>query len=169
MNIIEELEEMRKRVVRNINTEFDLLIERAKSETVQGPDKHDSKSYECTYPLTVGPAVFKGKKPIYIIFEDGSKLKILTWKQLVENILKDCISNDTRKKALENLCGKVTGKKRELISNNEKDMKSPIKISDNLYMETHYDTETLLNILMRRILDVVNYDYSGISVVIRND
>jgi len=35
--------------------------------------------------------------------------------------------------------------------------------------ETHYDTETLLRILITRILDVVNYDYSGISVVIRND
>ena len=169
MNIIEELEEMRKRVISNINTEFDLLIKRAKSEEILIPDKNESKIYECTYPLTVGTAVFKGKKPISVIFEDGRKFQVLTWKQLMKTVLEDCVADAEKKSALEALCGKITGKTRELISKNNENMKSPIEIAKGLYVETHYDTETLLNILMKRLLDVVSYDYNGISVVIRND
>ena len=169
MNIIEELEEMRKRMIRNINTEFDLLIKRAKIETMQSENNDKSKPYDCTYPLVVGSSVFKGKKPISLIFGDGREFKIFTWKQLVEAILKDCIADDKKKENLEGLRDKVLGKKRKLISNNSEDMISPIEISENLYMETHYDTETLLRILMQRVLDPINYDYSQISVVIRND
>lgn len=169
MNIIEELEEMRKRVIRNINSEFDLLIERAKSETIQPPDPNDKKSYDCTYPLVVGPAVFKGKKPISLVFGNGRKVKILTWKQLAEEVLKDCISYPDKKQGLIELCDNVSGRKRFFLSKSNEDMRSPIEIEKGIYMETHYDTETLLRILITRILDVVNYDYSGISVVIRND
>ena len=46
-------------------------------------------------------------------------------------------------------------------------MRSPLKIDRGLYMETHYDTETLLKIMLTRILEPVNYDYSGIRVVLR--
>lgn len=36
-----------------------------------------------------------------------------------------------------------------------------------LFLETHYDTETLLNILMNRILRPIGYDYSAIRVTVR--
>ena len=48
-------------------------------------------------------------------------------------------------------------------------MRSPLKIEDNLYVETHYDTETLLKILTTRILDVIGYDYRDITITVRND
>lgn len=170
MNIIDELEQMRKRMISNINTEFDLLIKRAKSEAPQtNTQKSADKPYDCTYPLIVGPAVFKGKKPIGLIFSDGRKYSITTWKQLVEAILKDCISDDSKKERLNELRGKISGKSRFLLSDTPDDMKSPIEICENLYFETHYDTSTLLRILTERILDAVSYNYSGIMVVIRND
>ena len=46
-------------------------------------------------------------------------------------------------------------------------MRSPLQIEENLFMETHYDTETLLNILTTRILSPIGYDYSAISVTVR--
>lgn len=44
-----------------------------------------------------------------------------------------------------------------------------MQICDQLWMETKYDTETLLNVLMVRIFDVAGYDYSGIRIVIREE
>ena len=43
-------------------------------------------------------------------------------------------------------------------------MDAPIKVCDGLFFETKYDTETLLNVLMTRVLDVVGYDYSSIKI-----
>lgn len=48
-------------------------------------------------------------------------------------------------------------------------MRSPIEITNRMYMETHYDTETLLNILINRILIPIGYDVKNISVIIRQD
>ena len=42
-----------------------------------------------------------------------------------------------------------------------------IKIDEDLYLEGHYDTETLIKIVKNRILNVVGYDYRGIKVVIK--
>ena len=47
-------------------------------------------------------------------------------------------------------------------------MRSPMLLGENLYLETHYDTETLLNILMIRILRPIGYDFSSILVTVRN-
>ena len=46
-------------------------------------------------------------------------------------------------------------------------MRSPVQIDEALYVETHYDTETLLRILTTRILDEVGYDYSKIKIAVR--
>ena len=46
-------------------------------------------------------------------------------------------------------------------------MRVCFKLKQNFLMETHYDTETLLNILTTRILSPIGYDYSAISVTVR--
>lgn len=43
-------------------------------------------------------------------------------------------------------------------------MDSPIKIDDGIYMETKFDTESLLKVLTGRIFNAVGYDYSGIRL-----
>ena len=47
-------------------------------------------------------------------------------------------------------------------------MRSPLKLCDELYIETHYDTETLMKLLLE-ILDSISYDYNDIKVVIKNN
>ena len=46
-------------------------------------------------------------------------------------------------------------------------MRSPVKIDEALYVETHYDAETLMRILTTRILNMVDYDYSGVRIAIK--
>ena len=87
----------------------------------------------------MGPAVFKGKKPISLILGNGRTVKVLTWKQLTEEILKDCISYPDKKQGLIDLCDNVSGRKRFFLSKSNEDMRSPIEIEKGIYIETHYD------------------------------
>ena len=168
MNIIEELEDMRQRMLQEINTEFDLLIERAREELAETEiPAPAAKPYGMKYPLTAGGAIFKGKKPEFLMFGDRDLIQIKTWKELVEQILKRCIADERYRQPLRELAGGLSGKKRILLAKTPTDMRSPLEIDRNLYMETHYDTETLLNILMTRILIPIGYDYSRITVIIR--
>ena len=67
------------------------------------------------------------------------------------------------------LRGKILGRNRVLLGSEVGKMRSPIKIDEALYAETHYDAETLLRILTTRILDAVDYDYSGIRIAVQAD
>ena len=167
MNIIQEIEKARKRILDEVNAEFDMLQNNfLQSENIEFTEQQKSP-YEIQYPLIAGPKLFKGKKPTGVILND-KRIDVRTWKQVVEVILMDCISNDTYKKALIDNADKVSGKKRILLSCQDTEMRSPLKICKELYIETHYDTETLLNILMTRVLSPIGYDYSNIIITIRN-
>ena len=51
-----------------------------------------------------------------------------------------------------------------LFADTPADMIAPIQIGDDMYLESKFDVESLLNVLKNRILDFVGYDYSGISI-----
>ena len=59
-------------------------------------------------------------------------------------------------------------KKRKMISNKETDLKSPLKISDSLYLESNLNTDTLLN-MVRLILKKYNIDEEEVSLYLRED
>lgn len=170
MDIAYELRTIRAQIIREIDQSFDQLLQRIENEHESNEnitETNSDRSYEIIYPLSAGPGIFKGKKPTGIIFEDGRRIDVPTWKKVTKEILHHCNSDQKRHMALINLRGKVSGRERVLLSNNDKNMRSPLKIDRGLYMETHYDTETLLRILTTRILDPVEYDYSRISIAVR--
>ncbi len=86
---------------------------------------------------------------------------------MAEEILKDCCRDRTRRQMLMDLRGKILGRDRVLVGSETGKMRSPIKIDEALYVETHYDTETLLRILTTRILDRVGYDYSEVKIAVQ--
>ena len=59
------------------------------------------------------------------------------------------------------------GRNRVLLGSEKGQMRSPVKIDEALYVETHYDAETLLRILTTRILDAVGYDYGRIQISVK--
>jgi len=163
MDKIQELENVKARLLQEIKS-IDLVIQVLKREKSQEilPD------YETLYPLTTATAMFKGRKPSGVIFPDGTRIDAGKWKMVVEVILKDCNNKPEYHEKLEYLCGKVIGRDRVLLAKSIDNMRSPIEIDKDMYLESHYDTESLLRILTIRILDVVGYDYSGIEIAIRN-
>ena len=172
MDMLYELQSIRAQLIREIDISFDQLIQHLKDEQEQHSNTISTVtnvSYESIYPLSAGPTIFKGKKPTGIIFADGRRIDVPTWKKVAEEILHHCNLDQSRHTALLNLRGRVSGRERVLLDKSKGNMRSPLRIDNKLYMETHYDTETLLKILMTRILDAVGYDYSGISVAIRNN
>jgi len=166
MNIIKEIQDIRNEIIMNVDTTFTELIRRLE-EVNSNVEIRPATEYESIYPITLNPAFFKGKKPTAIILGD-ERIDVRKWKTVVEEMMKRCNADTEKHVALMNLRGKISGRERVILSNEESSMRSPMMIDENLYVETHYDTETLLRTVMTRILDVVGYDYNNIMVAIRN-
>ena len=162
MDLIEKVREKQNEMILMVNSIFDEII---KDMTKLEKDTEVKNEYETIYPLT-SPKIFKGKRTVAVLI-GGNRYLVPTWKKAFEVILKDAIKDQNRKKKMEKLCNHLLGHKRNRLSNNPNDMRSPIKIADNLYVETHYDVETLMNLLLQ-ILNEIGYDYSNINIAVRN-
>ncbi|MDR2024952.1 MAG: hypothetical protein LBQ71_17305 [Hungatella sp.] len=46
-------------------------------------------------------------------------------------------------------------------------MSKPVRIADELYFESHYGSETLMHILVERILEPAGFDSGEVGIVIR--
>lgn len=103
------------------------------------------------------------------MFPDGRRLATPTWKRFVAALMEDCNKDKTRHDKLMLMRNWVQGRERTLLGKSIEKMRSPIMIDEGLYLETHYDTESLLRITTDRILKAVGYDYSSIKVVIRKE
>ena len=67
------------------------------------------------------------------------------------------------------LRGKVLGRQRAILAASPEKMHAPLEIDKDLYMESYYDTGTLLYVLKNRVLDEVGYNYSSIHVRLRQE
>ena len=67
------------------------------------------------------------------------------------------------------LRGKALGRQRAILAASPEKMHAPLEIDEDLYMESYYDTGTLLYVLKNRVLDEVGYNYTGIHVRLRQE
>ena len=162
-NIVKKIRKRQSELIVMINSTFDEIVEEVSQLNNQSIKEQDE--YEILYPIT-NTSGFKGKKPIKVIFSNNS-IEAITWKNVVRVVLEDALKNKKNKDKLYCLCDKIQGRKRSRLSSNKKNMRSPLELGKNLYLETHYDTETLLNLLLY-VLDKINYDYNMIQVSVRN-
>ena len=173
MELMRELSALRA-ALQEVCHMADRIMERCSSENAAGEAEDRSapdlaERFESIYPLCMEPGFFKGKTAVAVIFPDGVRVETPTWKKLAEVILKRCNDDTVKHNALMELRNHIQGRSRKLLGNGNAGMRSPIKIDRGLYMEAHYDTESLLRIMKTRILDAVGYDYRNIQVAIRND
>ncbi len=169
MDVIAELQVLREGLILEINEKIEKVIKSLQNmEQISVPNEYSqTKEYESIFPLNIGTGIYKGKRPIAVIFPDGTRKESPTWKKVMEEILKDCCKDSAMHQTLMDLRGKVLGRNRVLLGSETGKMRSPLKIEDALYVETHYDAETLLRILTTRILDEVGYDYSKIKIAVK--
>ena len=167
MYLIQKIEIARKKIDAILD---ELVCEVAQGEQVaqlRADVELRAESYENIYPFAMDGAIFKGTKPTRLLFGETDQIDVRSWKMVFCEILEHCNDDPEKHVALMNLRGKVSGRDRVLLSKSSEGMRSPHKIANNLYVETHYDTETLHHILTKRILDPIGYDYSHIQVTVR--
>ena len=165
MDAIAEIKMVQAYLTHEINRTFEELVK--KLQSANKSDAADIKKYETIYPISADPAIFKGETPTCVLF--GEKRVIAhTWKNVFKLLILQCNADAKKHKALMELRNKVLGRERILLSDDPRGMRRPFQIDKKLFAETHYDTETLLRILLHRILDEVGFDYSNISVGVKN-
>lgn len=171
MDIVKELQQLREDLIREIDSKIGQAIEKLKEEAAEQSirPENPAKKYENIYPLNAGTGIFKGKRPTAILFPDGTRTESPTWKRVMEEILKDCCKDPGQHQTLMDLRGKILGRNRVLLGSEAGRMRSPVRIDEALYVETHYDTETLLRILTTRILDAAGYNYTSIRIAIHEE
>jgi len=162
VDLIQEIREKQNQIVVMINTAFDELV--YKVETLQLEDSI-GREYEVKYPIT-NTTGFKGRKPIAILL-NGERIICPTWKVVVETILGEILKDSIMEERIRGLADKLLGRVRNRLSTSPDKMRSPKKIKENLYIETHYDTETLMNFLLQ-ILKEIKYDFSAIYVFVKS-
>lgn len=162
-NIVNEIRKKQDEILLMVNSAFDEIVRDVSGLTQDNVDTDNE--YEVTYPIT-NTTGFKSKKVIAVIL-NGQRIIAPTWKNVFKIILTDAITDQEKKRKLYSLCDRLLGRKRTRLSSSSNNMRSPLKLADDLYVETHYDTETLMNLLLQ-ILNEISYDYSAIKIVIKN-
>ncbi len=169
MDLLQELETARQRLLQQVNTEFDMLAEKVRLAELASAHGEEPRPVDVgtVLPLGENTRLFKGTKPLKLIFPDQSQVFVTSWKQGVAEVLRRCLAQPGMEAALRREAGNITGRSRVLLAESAEGMRSPVPLAEGLYMESHFDTETLLSVLTRRILGQIGYDYSGIRVSIR--
>jgi hypothetical protein len=157
---LDAVEDMREQLIALINKRTDEVREAVISGNAEGTSRGRIEAGR-TYPLSGDTRWFKGMKPTMLAI-DGEDIAVKTWRQVYTEILTRCDTEcHERLMALRYI---VAGKKRMILADNPNSMYTPVKVSDGLYAEAHYDSDTLFSILKRLILDPAGFDYSGISI-----
>ena len=63
------------------------------------------------------------------------------------------------------MCGKVAGRWRTILGSSLEEMDVPIKVDEELYFEGKFDTEAMLNMLEKKVLEPAGVDYSSIKIL----
>lgn len=160
MDYIKMLEEMRKELL-SASNRCDALISWCQN---QG-ETMDSEPIITERELAwSSPATFKGKKPVSVKFASGETIETSTWLKLVQTILQHCNKQPDMHERLMQLRDKVAGKQRIILGSSATGMDVPLKIDEDMYFEGKFDTEALLIMLTKKVLEPVGYDYTRIKI-----
>ena len=141
------------------------IAEAMAEETHSAPEPF---SFESIVSINLPLNDFKGKKPTGLFLPGRPRVNLGTWKQVAVELLKDCINDPDRKAKLYALRGTASGRNRVFVDAVPDTMRSPAEISRNLFVECHYDTATLLHVVLHILLKSVGYDYSQVNVALKN-
>lgn len=154
------IEDDRARMHQLVDERYDMLISNIKSGK--------NISMKRTMSLASNPFVFKGRKPVSITLPSGEMILTPKWKSVVIEILKDCNADTEMHYRMMKLCGITAGRFRMLLGHDPSKMDSPLKIDDDIYFESKFDTEYLIKMMTEKVLDQVGYDYSDITVTMHD-
>lgn len=161
MDSIEMVEQLREELIQMINRKCDAMIQMCQN----GSQTTCSENRVMESALGwITPAALKGKKPIGLKFTSGENVKTSTWKSVVQTIMQHCNSQPDMHERLMQLSGKVAGRQRMILGKSAEKMDAPIRIDEGLYFEGKFDTEALLTMMTKKVLESIGYDYGQIII-----
>ena len=159
--ILLEIERLRGDVTAMINRNADALREQVLKNY---GETESSPTFERIYPLASTPSIFKGTKPIAVLFGE-EEAAVKTWREVYAVILRRCDAE--KHEQLMELRGKIAGRDRIILAAAPEGMKRPIQICEEMYAESFFDSESLTRVLTSLILTPVGFDYTGIKISVR--
>ena len=114
--------------------------------------------------IIVSPAELKGKRPLAVQFAPGEWIETPTWRKVAQKILQTCNEQPDIHERFVEMCGKVAGRWRTILGSSPEEMDVPIKVDEELYFEGKFDTEAMLNVLEKKVLEPAGVDYSSIKI-----
>lgn len=161
MEYLEMVELIREELIQMVNRKCDSLIQMYQN---QGQVVNSGlRLMECELAW-VAPAALKGKKPVALKFPSGENIETPTWKSVVQTIMQHCNADPDMHESLMQLRGKVSGRQRIILGKYEEQMNVPIKIDEELYFEGKFDTEALLTMMTKKVLEPIGFDYGHIII-----
>ena len=161
MDYIAMIEKAREELLQEVNRRCDDLIRRYQEEEQGISPKAEVRERTLAW---ISPATLKGKRPVALTFASGEVVQTPTWKKVVQTILKHCNEQPDMHERLMQLRGRVFGRQRTILGKVPEEMDVPLQIDKDLYFEAKFDTEALLTMMERKILEPVGYDFSGILI-----
>lgn len=160
MDYIEMVEKIREELIQMINRKCDAMLQMYQddSQSICSGKVRERKL------AWIAPSTLKGKKPIGLKFASGESVKTPTWKSVVRMIMQHCNSKPDMHERLMQLRGKVAGRQRVILGEFPEEMDVPIKIDEKLYFEGKFDTEAILTMMTKKVLEPIGYDYSQIII-----
>lgn len=147
-----------------IRDEIDCLI--AWMMVEDSNDRGTEQFFERTISLNSNTSKMKGGKAVSVTYKNETQ-HTKTWKSVYECALKICNKYPKYHYALMNNREKVMGRDRTILSASGEGMDKPIKIDEELYAESYFDTNMLLYVLKKLIFEPIGFDYSDISITYR--
>ncbi len=83
---------------------------------------------------------------------------------VVQAILKHCNEQPDMHERMMQLRGRVLGRQRIILGEFPDEMDMPVKIDEGLYFETKFDTEALITMMKKKVLEPIGYDSNGIVI-----
>lgn len=158
--LLAKTQECRAEMHRIVDAKFDLIV-----DSIRAGKPYTRQN--TVLSLSTAPSRFKGSKPKVVIFADERRLEVTKWRSAVTAILQECVNTMPYGDRLMAIRGKILGRQRTILGDSPQGMNVPLEIVPGLYMEGKFDTEALLYVLTKRILDPVGYDYGGIRIQLR--
>lgn len=169
-DVLERLGALRTSLIREINRQINGIIRDGGANTphrstpVIGENSGQAAaSGETTNIALYGDiSTLRGTKPTLVRYGDDA-IPVTSWKRAFATVLDICNRQEHYHEALLAIRNETLGRSRKVIADSPQGMLSPLKVDDNLYIETNFSTEALLKLLRDRILNRIDFDSRSIT------
>ena len=169
-DVLARLNALRTSLIREINRQINGIIRDGGADAPRRgtPVIRENPGQAIASGETMGIALYgdistlRGTKPTLVRYGD-EVIPVTSWKRAFAAVLDICNREEHYHEALLAIRNETLGRSRKVIADSPQGMLSPLKVDDNLYIETNFSTEALLKLLRDRILNRIDFDSRNIT------